>query len=218
MDPVLKKEELIGDLIRKHILRTRLIIEAFENVDRADFVPATYRKEAYGDYPLPIGYGQTISQPLTVAFILELLEAHPGEKILDIGAGSGWQAALLGYIVSKDNARGKVIAIERIAPLKEMTERNLLKYGFMEKGIVTVVLGDASRGYPQEAPFDRIIAAAASDHVRVAWKEQLVTRGRIVAPVGTRIEVHDKFSTGDFNVKEYDGFRFVPLVADDGGD
>ncbi|RJQ29673.1 protein-L-isoaspartate O-methyltransferase [Candidatus Parcubacteria bacterium] len=211
------KNELIESLIRRGVLRTPLIIEAFEKIDRADFVLSEYHKERYGDYPLPIGHDQTISQPYTVAFMLELLGPQPGEKILDIGAGSGWQAALLAYITSKDGARGRVVSIERVPELKEMAEQNIAKYGFIEKEVVKVVEGDASKGYSEEAPFKRIIAAAASDHVRVAWKEQLMVHGRLVAPVGTRIEVYEKFSSSDFNVREYDGFRFVPLVADEGG-
>ncbi len=101
------KIELISKLISQGILKTQLIIEAFNKIDRIDFVKEEYKKEAYHDYPLPIDFGQTISQPLTVAFMLELLNPKPGEKILEIGAGSGWLTALLSYCVSYQNNKEK---------------------------------------------------------------------------------------------------------------
>ncbi|MBI4119514.1 MAG: protein-L-isoaspartate O-methyltransferase, partial [Parcubacteria group bacterium] len=142
----LSHDALIQNLVQKGYLKTPLLIEAFNNIDRADFVPDEYKDDAYGDYPLPIGFGQTISQPLTVAFMLELLQPEPGEKILDIGTGSGWKAALLVYIVSQPQnqhrSAGKVITIERIPELKEFAEKNIKKYNFTSKGVVRVILGD----------------------------------------------------------------------------
>ena len=151
-------ENLIDSLIRDGYLKTLEIIEAFKAIDRADFVPEEYKSEAYVNAPLPLGLDQTISQPLTVAFMLELLEPKPGEKILDIGAGSGWTTALLAYIVSqhkevelpKEVQLPKIIAIERILELKQMAEKNISKYNFIEKGIVKIILADGSKGYKKK--------------------------------------------------------------------
>ncbi len=205
------KEKLAEELINEGHLKTTSIIAAFRKIDRADFVPENLQNEAYGNYPLPIGFGQTISQPLTVAFMLELLQPRVGEKILDIGSGSGWQTALLAFIVGRKGG-GKVIAVERIKELFEMTVANVSKYNFIEKGIVRTVLGDGSDGFPEEAPFDKIIAAAAGESLPYAWKKQLKTGGLIVAPIENSIFVFEKVSENNFKEEEYQGFSFVPLV------
>ena len=211
------KDRLIDDLIRDGYLKTPPVIEAFRKIDRADFVPAEYKEKAYVNAPLPIGEGQTISQPLTVAFMLELLEPKPGEKILDIGAGSGWTTALLGEIVSSsssaDNGGGKVIAIERISKLQKMAEANISKYGFIEKGTVKIIQGNGVNGYKDEAPYDKIIAAAAAGRIPRAWKSQLKIGGRIVAPVSSSIVMLHKIDQDHFEKKEYFGFAFVPLIG-----
>ncbi len=204
-------ENLIDSLIRDGYLKTPEIIEAFKAIDRIDFVPEEYQAEAYINAPLPINFGQTISQPLTVAFMLELLEPKAGEKILDVGAGSGWTAGLLAQLVGEE---GKVIAIERIPELKEMAEKNVSKYNFIEKGIVQVILADGSKGYKKEAPYDRIIAgAAAKGDIPVYWKRQLKIGGRIVAPVENSVFVIDKIGKNKYIQKEYFGFSFVPLIT-----
>ena len=120
-------EQLVQSLIDEGFLKSPRLIQAFRSVDRADFVLPEYRAEAYGNHPLPIGEEQTISQPLTVAFMLELLDPQPGEKILDIGSGSGWTSALLSAVVGET---GKVFAIERIRGLCALGEKNLKKYSF----------------------------------------------------------------------------------------
>jgi len=214
------KNELIKKLIHQGILKTQLIIEAFYKIDRTDFVLEKYKNEAYEDYPLPLEFGQTISQPLTVAFMLELLNPLPGEKILEIGAGSGWVSALLAYCVSKNNSKikrhPKIIAIERIPELKDFAIKNISKYNFIEKGIVEVILGDGSKGYQKEAPYDKIIAAASAEKIPVAWKNEIKIEGKIVAPVLNSIEVHKRLNESDFDIKIYKGFSFVPLIIENG--
>src|SRR3989338_7365795 len=119
--------ELVQRLIEEEYLKTERIIGAFLNVDRKDFVPEEYKSESYGDYPLPIGWGQTISQPATVAFMLELLQPEEGDKIMDIGAGSCWQTAILASVVGEN---GSVCSVERILELCEFGRSNLAKYSF----------------------------------------------------------------------------------------
>lgn len=216
------REDLLADLIERKYLYSPSLERAFGRVDRRDFVPPAFASEAYENYPLPIGFGQTIASPSTVAFMLELLAPKPGDHILEIGAGSGWQTALLGCVISEGMRKPPrsplVTSIERLLPLVEVAEVNLEKYGLVKKGIARVIQGDGSHGYARYAPYDKLISAAAGNAVHVAWKEQLRVGGRIVVPVGTTIEVHDKISSGDYNIRIYHGFRFVPLVEDGGGD
>lgn len=203
-------DELIDELVRGGYLKTPTLIEAFREVNRADFVPEELKEDAYENVPLPIGFDQTISQPLTVAFMMELLLPQPGEKILDVGTGSGWQAALLAHAVGES---GKVIGIERIPELKEMTDRHISQYQDL-KDKIEIILGDGSKGYGEGAPYDKIIAAATAEEIPSAWKEQLKTGGIIVAPVGDSIMTLSKITADKFETKEYYGFSFVPLVAD----
>ena len=227
----MNQENLIWELVTGGHLKTKRFIEAFRAVDRKDFVPHELAHLAYENQPLPIGFGQTISQPLAVAFLLEALEPQAGEKILDIGAGSGWQTALLAHIVSEPqiNADGtqtnadisnqrssarRVIAIERIPELAEMARKNVGKYGFIDAGVAEIILGDGTRGFEKEAPFDRIIAAASGKDIPQAWKDQVRIGGRIAAPVGEYIVVLDKMGEDEFREKKHFGFVFVPLVEE----
>ncbi len=203
-------DQLVDELIRGGYLKTPTLVEAFREVDRADFIPKEFSEDAYVNVPLPIGLDQTISQPLTVAFMLELLLPQPGEKILDVGAGSGWQAALLAHAVG-DN--GKVVGIERIPELEKVAEKNISKYPELKKR-TTIVLGDGSKGHEEEAPYDKIIAAAAADEIPPAWKEQLKIGGIIVAPVGASVVSINKIAADQLETKEYHGFIFVPLITD----
>ncbi len=205
--PEENKESLIGSLIKDGYLRSPAIIEAFTKIDRKDFVGEANKEFAYLNQALSIGSGQTISQPLTVAFMLERLEPKTGEKILDIGAGSGWQTGLLANVVGES---GKIIAIERIAELKATAEQHLAKYGFQN---INLVLGDGAKGFAEEAPYDKIIAAATTKEVPLAWQEQLKIGGRIVAPINESIVVLDKIDQNRFAKKEYFGFSFVPLIS-----
>ncbi|MDP3974724.1 MAG: protein-L-isoaspartate O-methyltransferase [Candidatus Jorgensenbacteria bacterium] len=202
-------EGLIEELIQDGYLKTPAIIEAFKTIDRAKFVPEESGASVYENRPLPLPGGQTISQPLTVAFMLELLAPKRGEKILDVGAGSGWQTALLAKLVGET---GHVIAVERMKDLQEFAAGNVAKFGFIEKGTVRVVHGDASGGYAPEAPYDKIIAAAAARAIPEEWKTQVKVGGRIVAPVGEAIVMLEKTKPEEFEERKFHGFRFVPLV------
>lgn len=201
---------LIDNLVKGGWLKTPAIVSAFRKIRRDDFLPKGMEDLAELDEALPIGYGQTISQPLTVAFMLEVLEPQPGEKILDIGAGSGWTAALLGQITGE---KGKVIAVERILELKNFGEANVSKYNFIKSNRVQFVLEDGALGYEKEAPFDKILASASAAALPQAWKEQLKIGGRIVSPIGSSIWVFIKESETEFKETEYPGFAFVPLIS-----
>lgn len=207
-----KSEEngaLVRYLVDQEVLKTSHIINAFKSIDRKDFVPNTELYAAYENHPLSIGYGQTISQPQTVAFMLELLQPSPKQKIMDVGSGSGWQSALLAHIVGD---KGKVFAIELISELKEIGEQNIEKYKFVSKGIVECFAMNAEKGLPDNAPFDRIVAAAELSEIPQAWRDQLAIGGRIVAPVGNAIVLLTKTGKDTFEEKIYPGFVFVPFI------
>jgi len=194
--------DLIDSLVEKGYLKTERIIKAFKKVDRADFMPDEVKGFAGVDEAMPIGYEQTISQPLTVAFMLEKLQPQLGDNVLDIGSGSGWTTALLSRIVGED---GHVTAIEIISALKEFGEKNASKYK------AEFICGDGSKGYKKNAPYDRILVSAAHTVILETWKEQLKDNGRLVCPINNSIWVIEKSSDG-FKEEEYPGFVFVPLT------
>lgn len=202
-------DTLIKDLKDIGYLKTPLIERAFRAVRRELFVPEEQKNAAYENHPLSIGFGQTISQPLTVAFMLELLEPKMGEHILEIGTGSGWQTALLAFCVG---TKGSVVGMERIAELAVTAEKNLERIAEVPHGAIRPLLGDGVLGNPADAPYDKIIAAAAGDGIPPAWKAQLKVSGRIVAPVGSTLVVLDKITPSQFEEKKFFGFSFVPLV------
>ncbi|HDZ54695.1 MAG TPA: protein-L-isoaspartate O-methyltransferase [Candidatus Nealsonbacteria bacterium] len=202
---------LIDSLIREGYLKTPGIIEAFQEIKRVDFLPEDMKDLSEINEALPIGFSQTISQPLVVAFMLEHLQPELGNKILDVGSGSGWTTALLANIVGE---KGKVFAIEIVPELKEFGERNISRYNFIEKGIAKFIVADGSKGYREEAPFDRILTSASAREVPQAWKEQLKIGGRIVAPIGSSIWLLIKESENSFKEVEYPGFTFVPLIEE----
>jgi len=203
--------DLIDNLIKEGWLKTPQIIEAFRKIKRADFMPENMKDSAEVDEAMLIGQGQTISQPKVVAFMLELLEPKAGEKILDVGSGSGWTSALLSEIVGD---KGRVVSLELIPELKEFGEKNAAKYGFVEKGTAQFICCDGSKGYEEESPFDKILASAAARRVPEAWKKQLKVGGRIVAPINSSIWLFVKKSENEMEEKEYPGFIFVPLIEE----
>jgi len=204
-------QTMVYRLQAKGVLKKERILKAFQAIDRADFLPEHKKDLAYLNEPLEIGKGQTISQPYTVAFMLDLLNPEPGQKILDIGAGSGWQSALLAHIVGKE---GKVYAVEILPELCEFGKNNLKKYKFIEEGRIEWFCQDASKGLPEKAPFNKIIAAASLDTgVPKEWFEQLSGIGAsVVAPVKHSIWHYALGRHGNLSTsKEYSGFVFVPF-------
>ena len=199
--------DLIDSLIAEGWLKTPSIINAFKKVKRADFLPKEMENLAELDEALSIGFNQTISQPLTVAFMLELLQPKLGDKVLDIGSGSGWTSALLAEIVGKE---GKVIALEIIHELKELGQNNAFKY----KGNIDFICANGFKGYLKEAPYDRILASASlQEELQKFWKEQLKIQGIIVTPIKNSIWMFKKgLPDQEFEKTEYPGFAFVPFI------
>lgn len=204
-------EQLIQYLKERGRLGSERLKQAFWRIDRADFMREETRALAYEDRPVRIAPRQTISQPYVVALMLELLRPQEGEKVLDVGSGSGWTTALLSELVE---AEGKVIALEIIPELKLFGEANASKYNFVQRGIAQFVCADGKKGYPGEAPFDKILCSARAKEVPPAWKEQLRIGGRIVTPISHSIWLSIKKSEGHFEKTEYPDFLFVPLVSE----
>lgn len=204
-------EKLIDRLISEGYLKTRRIIDAFRKVDRQQFLLNEFRGDFELNTPLPIGYGQTNSQPLTVAFMLEQLQPQAGDRVLDVGSGSGWTTALLAEIVGPD---GRVYAIECVPQLRQFGEANVKKFGFQNIEFKT---GDGSQGWPERAPFDLIEVAAAAESVPEALIEQLAINGRLIIPVGTEagqdLTLLTKQPNGQCDIQTFPGFAFVPLIT-----
>ncbi len=213
------RRRVVEYLVRLGYVKSEKVKKALLSVPREEFVPEPYREYAYDDHPLPIGYGQTISAIHMVAIMTEALDPVPGDKVLEIGTGSGYQAAVLAEIVAKmdPSKRGHVYTIERIPELGEFARRNLDKTGYSD--YVTVIVGDGTLGYPEEAPYDRIMITAAAPDIPKPLIEQLREGGRIVAPVGDlyvqRLVIADK--VGGVLKRKY-GIEcvFVPLIGEYG--
>jgi protein-L-isoaspartate(D-aspartate) O-methyltransferase len=201
-------QELVNYLKERGVLRTKEIIDAFLKIDRKDFVKEEYIDPAYFDTPLPTLMGQTISQPYVVAFMLELLQPQKGQKILDIGFGSGWTTSLLAEIVGEN---GKVYGIEVVPEVFEFGKKNIGKYNFLQRGIVEVFLMDGSKGFPEKAPFDRILVSAASKKIPEEMILQLKDGGILVIPDFEGIWKVKKIN-GKIEKEYHYGFIFVPLV------
>ncbi|MEW6623815.1 MAG: protein-L-isoaspartate(D-aspartate) O-methyltransferase [Bacillota bacterium] len=205
-------EKLVESLENKKILKTPAIKEAFLKVDRSKFILPEYMDRAYEDRPLPVGENQTISQPLTVAFMLELLQPQKDNKVLDVGSGSGWTTALLAEIVGK---QGKVFAIERIKGLKEYGENNLKNLAYTN---VHFREGNGAKGWPEHAPFDRILVNAAAPTIPPLLKHQLKPGGKLVIPLSDlygHIVLLHKHAEDKYEKELFPGFAFVPFIDDE---
>lgn len=200
---------LVNNLIKDGYLRTDAIIDAFSEIQRIEFIPEELESEAEANIPLPIGFGQTISQPLTVAIMFELLNPEVGHHVLEVGSGSGWATALLSYIVG---SKGKVTSLEIIPELYAIGKTNVDKYGYVKNGIADMQCSDGTHGYPPNAPYDRILVSAMATEVPQALKDQLKVGGKMVIPIHNDIWYLEKRGDNDFYKEEYPGFSFVPLV------
>ena len=196
----------------EHQLRSRgiyhsAVLEAIAEVPRERFVPARKSREAYQDHPVPIGHGQTISQPYVAALMLQELDPLPEHRVLDVGSGSGYQTALLARLVKH------VYAVERISELSENASGAIADLNVTNVSFRT---GDGSLGWAEEAPFDRIICGAAAPHVPAPWLDQLADGGRMVLPVGqveSQMLVVVEKSGGETQTRTICGVRFVKLIG-----
>lgn len=205
----LSQDNLIKELIDTGWLKTPQIIKAFSQIKREDFVSEEEKESAYINNALSINYNQTISQPLVVALMIELLSPQSGEKILDIGSGSGWTTALLAYLVK---SKGRIIAIDIIPELVKFGQKNVEKYSFVKKGIVQFFCADGKLGYEKEAPYDKILISASAFEVPEELFKQLKIGGKMVLPIAESIVLIKKTSQNDYEKQEFPGFVFVPLV------
>ncbi len=210
------KEENSFESARKRMVLTQLeargisdkrVLETFGKVERHLFVDSSLQDEAYNDYPLPIGLNQTISQPYIVALMTELLELEQGDKVLEIGTGSGYQAAILGEMVDS------VFTIEIVEPLGLMATQRLEALGYDN---IFVRIGDGYRGWPEHAPFDAVIVTCAPDKIPQPLIDQLADGGRMIIPVGIDVQelVLVKKSGEKITRKSVAPVRFVPMTGE----
>jgi len=190
-------------------IRDPRVLRAMELVPRHEFIPPAIRDQAYEDYPLPIGHGQTISQPFIVAFMTEQLDPQPTDRILEIGTGSGYQAAVLATLAQS------VYSIEIVEPLARQAEANLKRLGYDN---VKVRFGDGYKGWPEEAPFDAVIVTCAPDHIPTPLIDQLKDGGKMIIPVGQSYgpqELHILTRSGDrMDQRAIMPVRFVPMTGE----
>jgi protein-L-isoaspartate(D-aspartate) O-methyltransferase len=211
-DFVAEREAMVERQLSRRGITDQHILDAFLAVPREEFVAEEYRHLAYGDHPLPIEAGQTISQPYIVALMIQAAGIKAGDKVLEVGAGSGYAAAVIGRIAAE------VIAIERQHELIEIARERLERLGLRN---VAILEGDGTRGAPEHAPFDAILAAASGSHVPAALVDQLGEGGRIVMPVGEPGWVQElvkvtKSADGALERENLGGVRFVPLIGEEG--
>ncbi len=200
-----QRQRMVREQIAARGVRDRAVLEAMRAVPRERFVPAGVRAQAYADHPLPIGYGQTISQPYIVALMTELLGVRKEHRVLEIGTGSGYQAAVLAGLVET------VYSIELVPELAHSAAKTLAAEGYRN---VEVRAGDGYLGWPEQAPFDRIILTAAPPEIPAALVAQLKPGGRLVAPVGEEwqdLVVLEKGRDGKTSTRKVLPVRFVPM-------
>jgi len=207
-----EREAMIELTIRRRGLDSPPLLAAFRAVPREEFVGADHAAFAYADAPLPIEAGQTISQPYIVALTIDAAGIGPGDKVLEIGAGSGYAAAVIGQIASE------VVAIERHSELAALARERIARLGYTN---VHVVEGDGTLGCPAEAPFDAIVAAASGSHVATVLIDQLKPGGRIVMPIGDPHSLQSlvkltKNEDGSLDREDLCDVRFVPLIGEHG--
>jgi protein-L-isoaspartate(D-aspartate) O-methyltransferase len=204
-------ERMVKLQIENRDITDQRVLDVMRRMPRHAFVPPGSRATAYGDFPVPIGHGQTISQPYMVAFMTQALDLTGTEKVLEIGTGSGYQAAILALLA------GTVYSVERIPELSAMAERTLGSLGFTNVFFMT---GDGGPGWPEEAPFDRILVTAAAPSVPARLRGELADNGILVVPVGdwrrSQVLVVVRRSGGSFISRESIGCRFVPLIGEGG--
>jgi protein-L-isoaspartate(D-aspartate) O-methyltransferase len=206
------RERMVEHQISARGLDDPALLAAFRAVPREDFVSGDYADYAYQDSPLPIESGQTISQPYIVALTIYAARIGKGAKVLEVGAGSGYAAAVIGQLADE------VIAVERHRELVELAQQRMRRLGYAN---VKIVEGDGTLGWPEEAPFDAIVAAASGSHVPKSWIVQLKPGGRIVMPIGDPHAVQSlikitKQADGTLKHEDLGGVRFVPLIGAEG--
>jgi protein-L-isoaspartate(D-aspartate) O-methyltransferase len=199
-------------LVEGGTLHTLSIIEAFRKVPREKFMQDKYKQYAYHNEPFPIGHGQTISQPLTIAAMTEALEPGSGMKILEIGTGSGYQAAILAEIVGKE---GKIITIERISDLVAFASKNIASIGYEN---IHIVQADGTNGFIEEAPYDRIIVTANAPDLPQPLINQLKIGGKMVIPVKEVLVLVERNGKDKIKITSLGFYAFVPLIGEYGYD
>jgi protein-L-isoaspartate(D-aspartate) O-methyltransferase len=207
-DPFLQaRVRMVAEQLRDRGIQDERVLQAMATVPRHEFVPPEAWGEAYADHPLPIGEGQTISQPYIVAFMIEALAAEAGDTVLEIGTGTGYEAAVLSCIAAR------VLTVERVASLAMRARANFARLGYRN---IEVSVGDGSEGLPRSAPFKRIIVAAAAAVVPDPLLQQLSENGKLVLPVGSDDFQHLQLlqkAAGQFTATNLGGCRFVPLIG-----
>lgn len=203
-------------MIREHLagrgIRDRAVLDAMREVPREEFIDEIIFDSAYGDHPLPIAEGQTISQPYIVAYMAEALELSREDRVLEIGTGSGYGAAVLSRIVTA------VYSVERLGGLARSARDRLARLGYTN---IVVHEGDGTLGWPEHAPYDGIVVTAGAPHVPAQLREQLAIGGRLVIPVGSSSELQTlvrvrRLSGHDYRSENLCGVRFVPLIGAEG--